>query len=164
MPGPGPRAGCVCRVLSPFSRVWLFATPQTVAGQAPLSMGFSRQEYWSGLPCPPPGNLPDPGIEPMSLVFLHWQAGSLPLATPGKPIHAGCHGSKKLPMAWRQRGPDAPEAEGGAAPGRGLTLMYWRSMSARTLKSEMYWPRIELPNWLLLPAKGTAFAVSERSG
>ena len=44
-----------------------FAAPWTVARQAPLSMGFSRQEYWSGLLCPPPGDLPDPGIEPMSL-------------------------------------------------------------------------------------------------
>ena len=43
-----------------------FATPQTVAYQAPLSMGFSRQEYWSGLPFPAPGDLPDPGIEPRS--------------------------------------------------------------------------------------------------
>ena len=42
-------------------------TPWTVFRQAPLSMGFSRQEYWSGLPCPPPGDLPDPGIEPASL-------------------------------------------------------------------------------------------------
>ena len=47
---------------------WLFATPQTVAHQAPLSMGFSRQEYWSGLPCPPPGDLPDPRMEPVSLM------------------------------------------------------------------------------------------------
>ena len=47
-----------------LSRVWLFATPWTVAQQAPLSTGFSRQEYWSGLPCPPPGDLPVPGIEP----------------------------------------------------------------------------------------------------
>ena len=39
-------------------------TPWAVAHRAPLSMGFSRQEYWSGLPCPPPGHLPDPGIEP----------------------------------------------------------------------------------------------------
>ena len=45
---------CVC-VVSHFSHVRLFATPWTVARQAPLSMGFSRQEYWSGLPCPPPG-------------------------------------------------------------------------------------------------------------
>ena len=55
-------------MLSLFSRVWFFVTPWTVAYQAPLSMGFSRQEYWSGLPCPPPGDLPDPGIEPTSLM------------------------------------------------------------------------------------------------
>ena len=59
----------------------------TVAHQAPLSVGFSRQEYWSGLPFPPPGDLPDPGIEPRSRTsLLHWQAGSLPLAPPGKPV------------------------------------------------------------------------------
>ena len=50
-----------------FSHVWISVTPWTVAHQAPLSMGFSRQEYWSGLPCPPSGHLPDPGIEPVSL-------------------------------------------------------------------------------------------------
>ena len=48
-------------------------------------MGFSRQEYLSGLPCPSPGDLSDPGIEPVFLNLLHWQAGSLPLAPPGKP-------------------------------------------------------------------------------
>ena len=52
-----------------LSRVHLFATPGTVACQVPLSMRFSRQEYWSGLSCPPPGDLPDPGIEPVSLMF-----------------------------------------------------------------------------------------------
>ena len=52
----------------------------TVACQASLFMGFSRQEYWNGLPCPPPGYLPHPGIEPCLLCLLHWQAGSLPLA------------------------------------------------------------------------------------
>ena len=46
----------------------LFATLWTVAHQAPLSVGFSWQEYWSGLPCPPPSDLPDPGIEPTSLI------------------------------------------------------------------------------------------------
>ena len=46
-----------------FSCVWLFAAPWTVAHQAPLSMGFSKQEYWSGLPFPSPGDLPDPGIQ-----------------------------------------------------------------------------------------------------
>ena len=50
-------------VLSHFSCVQLFATPGTVAHQVSLSMGFSRQEYWSRLPCPPPGDLPDPGIK-----------------------------------------------------------------------------------------------------
>ena len=49
--------------------VRFFVTLWTVALQAPLSMGFSRQEYWSGLPCPPPGDLSDPGIEPTSLMF-----------------------------------------------------------------------------------------------
>ena len=52
--------------LSHFCRVQLRVIPWTVAHQAPLSVGFSRQEYWNGLPCPPPGNLPDPGIEPES--------------------------------------------------------------------------------------------------
>ena len=56
----------------------------TVACQAPLSMGVSRKKYWSGLSCPPPGDLPDPGIEPASLTSnLHWQVGSLPLGPLG---------------------------------------------------------------------------------
>ena len=50
-----------------FSRVWL-CDPMDCSLQAPLSMGFSRQEHWSGLPCPPPGDLPDPGIRPVSLM------------------------------------------------------------------------------------------------
>ena len=57
----------VC-MLSCFCHVWLFATLWTVAHQAPLSMGFSRQGYWSGLPFPSPGDLPNPGIEPGSLM------------------------------------------------------------------------------------------------
>ena len=68
-----------------LSRVRLLATPWTVACQAPLSMELSRQEYWTGLPFPSPGDLPNLGTEPTSLSFLHWQADSLPLATPGKP-------------------------------------------------------------------------------
>ena len=55
-------------VLSCFNRVCLFATPCIVARQGPLSMAFSKQESWSGLPCPPPGDLPNPGIEPTSLM------------------------------------------------------------------------------------------------
>ena len=69
-----------------LSRVRLFATPWTVAYQAPPSMGFSRQEYWSGLPFPSPGDLPDPGIEPRSPVL---QADALTSEPPGKPLVSG---------------------------------------------------------------------------
>ena len=74
----------MCALLLSCDR--LFVTTWTVARQAALSMGFFRQEYWSGLPCPPPGDLPDAGFEPASFSLLHWQAGSLPLAPPGKPL------------------------------------------------------------------------------
>ena len=62
-------------VLGHFSHVQLFVIPWTIACQAPLSMGFSRQEYWIGLPCPPPGDLPDPGIELASLTSLTLSGG-----------------------------------------------------------------------------------------
>ena len=65
-----------------LSRVRLFAIPWTVAYQAPLSMEYSRQEYWSGLLFPSPGDLPDTGIEPRSPAS---QADSLPSELPGKP-------------------------------------------------------------------------------
>ena len=86
---------CMCSVVSGLSlvcvyyllsRVWFFATLWTVVHQAPLSMGFSRQECWSGLPFPPPGDLPQPGIE---LCLLHWQADSLPLSHLGIPLVSG---------------------------------------------------------------------------
>ena len=85
---PLPRGGLglvfSCSVVSDS-----FVTPWTVARQAPLSMGFSRQEYWSGLPFPYPGDFPDPGIEPTSPAS---QADSLPLSPQGgtcsKPTHA----------------------------------------------------------------------------
>ena len=70
------------KVLSP---VWLFETPWTAACQAPLSMGVSRQEYWSGLPFPSPGHLPNPGIEPGSPAL---QADALSSEPPGKPRKA----------------------------------------------------------------------------
>ena len=71
-------------VLSCFSYVWLFAPLWTIARQSALSMGFSRQEDWPGLPWPPPGDLPDPGIKPPSLMLPALAAGSLPLVPPGK--------------------------------------------------------------------------------
>ena len=89
------------------SHVWLFATPWTAAlctllsrfsvsdsvrphGLQPTRLlcpwGFSKQEYWSGLPCSPSANLPDPEIKPHLLHLLYWQVGSLPLAPSGKPF------------------------------------------------------------------------------
>ena len=68
-------------VAQSLSRVRLFATPWTVACQASPSMGFSRQEYWSGLPFPSPGDLPDPGIEPGSPTL---EADALTSELPGK--------------------------------------------------------------------------------
>jgi len=65
--------------------VQLFATPWTVARQVPLSMEFSRQEYWSGLPFPSPGNLPDPGIKPRSLASPALAGGFFTTVPPGKP-------------------------------------------------------------------------------
>ena len=63
-----------------FSHVWLLVTLWPVAFQAPLFMGFFRQECWSGLPFPPPGDLPDPGIQPQGSTSPAWQADSLPLS------------------------------------------------------------------------------------
>ena len=81
-----------------ISRIRLFATPWTVAHQAPPSMGFSRQGYWTGLPFPSPGDLPDPGIEPGSPTL---QADALPSEPPGKP----CDGEADGKAHWYLRGP-----------------------------------------------------------
>ena len=71
------------RKLKLFSHVQLFATPWTVACQAPTSMGFSKPEYWSGLSLPSPGDLPDPGIEAGSPAL---QADTLPSEPPGRSV------------------------------------------------------------------------------
>ena len=70
-----------------LSHVWLFVTPWTVVCQAPLSMEFSRQEYWSGLPFPSPGDLPNPWTEPVSPAL---QVDSLLSEPPGKPCNREC--------------------------------------------------------------------------
>ena len=72
---------CVCVLTC----VQLFVTPWTVAHQAPLSMGFSRQEYWNGLPFPPPGDLPEAGIEPMTPASPALAGGFFTTELPGKP-------------------------------------------------------------------------------
>ena len=68
-----------------LSHVGLFVIPWTIVHKAPLSMELCRQEYWSGLPFPPPGDLPDPGTEPMSLVSLALAGGLFTTEPPGKP-------------------------------------------------------------------------------
>ena len=76
-----------------------------VGCQAPLSLGFSRQEYWSGLPLPSPGELPDPGNEPTSFTpNLNWQMGSLPLVPPGKPYGYAAATEAAYPSCPRAHG------------------------------------------------------------
>ena len=103
VPGGGRTQTQVCTTLSPmlfvpwypfgtwvltrFSRIWLFITPWAVACQALLFMGFSRQEYWSGLHGPPLRDLPNPGVELASLASPGLQADSLPTEPLGEPIH-----------------------------------------------------------------------------
>ena len=72
-----------------LSLIRLFMTPWTVACQTPLSMGFSRQEYWNGLPLSIPGDLPNPGIEPTSLASPAVAGGFLTTAPLGKPFSLG---------------------------------------------------------------------------
>ena len=82
-----------CMKVKSLSCVRLFATPWTVADQASLSMGFSRQGYWSGLPFPSPRDLPNPGIELRSPPL---QVDSLPSEPPGKPRNTGVGGLSLL--------------------------------------------------------------------
>ena len=96
-----------CCVLSHFSRVQLFADLRTMACWAPLSMGFSRQDYWSGLPCPSPGDLPNPGTENASPATLASTGGFFTAEPPGSPTNhlrntpasgTGTPGVRFLPM------------------------------------------------------------------
>ena len=86
-----------------LSCVRLFATPWTVTYQAPASIGFSRQEYWSGLLFPSPGDLPDPGIEPG---FPTLEADTLTSEPPGKPnLHSICQQiwkTQQWPQDWKR--------------------------------------------------------------
>ena len=81
----GTKASTRALVLRRFSHVWLFVAPWTIACQPPLSMGFSRQEYWSGLPFPSPGDLPNPGTEPTSLTSPALAGRFFTLVPLGKP-------------------------------------------------------------------------------
>ena len=95
------------------------ATPQTVAHQAPLSMGFPRREYWSGLPFPPEGDLPDPGIKPTSPT---WADGFFTIESPGKPrLHVG--------VTNRFQGPKMPNPLDAREPRHLLTVLGARRLS-----------------------------------
>ena len=114
------------RVLSCFSHVWLFATLWTIACQIPLCMGFSRQEYWTVLLCPPTGDLPDPGMEPTSRMPPAVAAGFFTTSTtweallrtdPGSEIdpnaarcHRPSHNSRKeglFELSWEEKVPQS---------------------------------------------------------
>ena len=96
---------CAC-MLSHFSHVWLLATLQTVTHQAPLSMRFSRQEHQSGLPCPLPGDLPDPGIKSVSLMAPALASGFFTTSTTWEARRCTycqilvLHTYKALPKQW----------------------------------------------------------------
>ena len=85
-----PRKICVCSV----AKLRLIFGQWTVACQSPLSMGFSRHKYWSGLPCPPPGDLPNSGMESASPASPALQADSLPTELRGKPLY-----NRKAPIS-----------------------------------------------------------------
>ena len=87
-----------------LTHVQLFATPWTVTYQAPLPMEFSRQEYWRGLPFPPPGDLPDPGIKPTSPASPAFQADSLPSEPSRKPTWNTIHSLKRRVCSMQQHG------------------------------------------------------------
>ena len=93
---------CVCVCAPSLQSCLTVCDPMDcVAHQAPLSMGFSRQEYWSGLPCPPPGDLSDPGIELASPVSPALQADSLPLSHQGSQVYIYCRYWSKSPLSLR---------------------------------------------------------------
>ena len=106
----------------------------TVACQAPLSMEFSSHEYWSGLPCPPPGNLPDSGVKPVSLHLLRWQAGSLLLEPPGKlsDLHSWYYW-KSLSCSRIYSSPHGPQTVGAQQPLRFLRYLSTSMASVHAL-------------------------------
>ena len=118
-------------VLSCFSHVWLCVTLWTIACQAPLSMTFSRQEYWSVLPCLPPGDCPNPEMEPASCASPPLVGGPLPLAPPGKPTFPFGHTlikrtaytrTKRLDQSQPRKTWESPSQPTAAATAKSLQL------------------------------------------
>ena len=129
-----------------LSRFRLFATPWTVGHQAPRSMGFSRQEYWSGLPFPSPGDLPDPGIQGSDSVIetssSALQADALTSESPGKP---------QILQARLQQyvNSELPDVQAGFRKGRGtrdqIARICWIIEKAREFQKNIYFCFIDLP-------------------
>ena len=136
-----------------LSHVQLFATPWTVSRQAPLSMVFSRQEYWSGLPFPSPGDLPNPGIKPMSPALQVRSSLSEPPVRPSlRQLHLPTSGEKNLCANVGDTG-SIPGLERSPGGGHGNPLQYtclenpmdrgtWRAIVHRVANS---WIQ---PKWL----------------
>ena len=120
------QGGCCCLLFIAFSRVRLFATPWSVAHQAPLSMEFPRQEYWSGLPCPPPGDLP----HPWQAFFYH--LGSPLQGGPGIKLEQGG-------LVWRKVQWLVVIIKGRLTPGTVRHLFHTRSLSALRVDVGLGW-------------------------
>ena len=110
-----------------LSHFWFSVTPRTAAHQAPLSMGFSRQEHWSGCPCPPPGDLPDPGIEP---------------ASPGSPAWAGRFFTTSAPWEAQERTYGMINVRFRAAKGQRGVTGEGDTHRLRSLVAFHFWSRI----------------------
>ena len=123
-----PRLVWACMCALSLHHVRLSAAPWTVACQAPLSMVFSRQEYWSGLPFPPPGDLPDPGTEPMSA---------------GSPALAGGFFTTEPPRKPSLFGHLSPNCDSSSQGGVGLTQPRWGA--GFTMKGFQELPRDSKP-------------------
>ena len=148
-------------MLSCLSHVWLFATCWTVAHHTPLSMELSRQECWSGSPCSPPGDLPNPGVEPLPLFcLLRWQVGSLPRTdyfltildlnvAQVAPWRRQWHPTPVLFLAWK-----IPWME---EPGRLQSMGSWRVghdwVTSLSLFTFMHWRRKWQPPPVFLPGE-----------
>ena len=140
-------SACMCAKLLQFCST--LCSPWTIACQFPQSMGFSRQEYWSGLLCPSPGDLPNPGMEPilpnpgMETCLLHWQAGYLPPA--GKTIMEKAMAPHSSTLAWKIPWMKEP----GGLQSMGVTKS-WTRLSDFTFT---HWRRKWQPTPVFLPGE-----------
>ena len=130
---------CVCCTCCVLSHVCLFAIPWTVALQAPLSMGFSRQEYWSGLPFSPPGDRPNPGIKPESLASPAFAGGLFTTSATGEAKNVFAAGQIWLP--------------GGSAVEFARQCRRWKRLSFDPWVGKIPWGRKWQPTPVLLPGE-----------